>query len=314
MWTTSISSTTGSQDSDLATQQIRYCFILLTNGSELWTMVCLLTLSFYIYQRFSILWTMTFFYHAFGTSTLTQSPASGLNPICLTCASALLDSEHSKDLVVTSGVPWGSVLGLLLFSTFINCLFAHLHGINTVLFADDTTVCCWFFYCWHFSYSITAAYDWFLSSSLQLNVAKTKCMLLHSSRHIPTSALEVQLNGHSIDRVQRYKFLGVIITDTLSWSDHLDQVCSKASRGLNLLRRLAWFLPRSALVCYYNAYMLPHLMYAAPVRSSCTKAQSTKLEGLQNFAACIVLRRQGMPLPPRCKRNWASPTCCLGGS
>ncbi len=118
-------------------------------------------------------------------------------------------------------------------------------------------------------------------------------MLLHSSQHIPTSALEVKVNGHTIDRVQRYRFLGVTITDTLSWSDHIDQVCSKASRGLNLLRRLAWFLPRSALVCYYNTYWFPHLMYAAPVWSSCTKAQSTKVEGLQNFAARIVLRCYG---------------------
>ena len=93
-----------------------------------------------------------------------------------------------------------------------------------------------------------------------LNVAKTKCMLLHSSRRIPTSALEVQLSGRTIDRIQRYEFLGVTITDTLSWSDHIDEVCSKASRGLSLLQRLAWFLPRSALVCYYNAYVLPHLI------------------------------------------------------
>ena len=40
-------------------------------------------------------------------------------------------------------------------------------------------------------------------------------------------------------------------------------------------------------------YVLPHLMYAVPVWSSCTKAQSTKLEGVQNFAARIVLRRHG---------------------
>ena len=89
-------------------------------------------------------------------------------------------------------------------------------------------------------------------------------------------ALEVQLNSHTIDRVQRYKFLGVIITDTLSWSDHIDEVCSKASRGLNLSLTLAQFLPRS--VCYYNAYVPPHLMHAAPVWSFCTQTQSTKLE------------------------------------
>lgn len=71
------------------------------------------------------------------------------------------------------------------------------------------------------STALTAAYG------LRLNVAKTKCMLLHSSWRIPISAQEVQLNSHTIDRVQRYKFLGVIITDTLSWSDHIGRYAPK---------------------------------------------------------------------------------------
>ena len=86
---------------------------------------------------------------------------------------------------MTSGVSQGSVLGPLLFSTFVNRLPAHLHGVNTVLFTDDTTV----FVAGTsiadisatLSTAITAAYDWFLSSGLRLNVAKTTCMLLHSS-------------------------------------------------------------------------------------------------------------------------------------
>ena len=119
------------------------------------------------------------------------------------CQCTAIDSEHSEDLAVTSGVPQGSVLGPLLFSPFINRLPAHLHGVNTVLFADDTTV----FIAGSsiadmsatLSSAITAAYDWFLPSGLRLNVAKTKCMLLHSSRRIPTSALEVQISGRTID-------------------------------------------------------------------------------------------------------------------
>ena len=54
-------------------------------------------------------------------------------------------------------------------------------------------------------------------------------------------------------------------------------------RALNLLRRLAWdcFFSRSALVCYYNPYVLPRLMYAAPVRGSYTIAHSNKLEAFR---------------------------------
>ena len=153
-----------------------------------------------------------------------------------------------------------------------------------------------------------AANDCFLLGGLGLNVAKTKCMLVHSSQRIPTSALEVQLNGRIIDQVQRYRFLGVITTDTLSWSDHIDQVCSKASRGLNLVE-ISMVPPKEcSLVCYYNAYVLPHLMCAAPVWSSCTKAQSTRLEGLQNFAACIILHRHGYASATLMRKELGWPT------
>ena len=106
------------------------------------------------------------------------------------------------------------------------------------------------------------------------------------------SPLDVQLNGTHIQQVQNYKYLGVEISDTLSWSQHIDLVRSKVAKGIGLLRRLSWFLPRQALCTMYNAYILPHLTYADAVRGTCTQGQSNSLEHLQNYAARTILHRR----------------------
>ena len=117
-------------------------------------------------------------------------------------------------------------------------------------------------------------------------------MLIHSSRRRSLSPLDVQLSGTHIQQVQNYKYLGVVISDTLSWSQHIDLVRSKAAKGIGLLHQLSWFLPRQALCTMYNAYILPHLTYADAVWGTCTQGQSKSLEHLQNYAACIILHRR----------------------
>ena len=139
------------------------------------------------------------------------------------------------------------------------------------------------------SCALASAHKWLLESGLHLNAAKTKCMLIHSCRRRSLPPLEIQLNGTSIQQVQSYKYLGVVISDTLSWSQHIDLVCSKAAKGIGLLRQLSWFLPRQALSTMYNTYILPHLTYADAVWGTCTQVQSRGLEHLQNYAAHIIL-------------------------
>ena len=207
-----------------------------------------------------------------------------------------IDSINSEYLPVVSGVPQGSVLGPLLFSIFVNNMPECIQGVNTVLFADDTTI----FLAGHSAADISAslthalklAHSWLLDSGLRLNVAKTKCMLIHSNRRKSLSSLSIHLDDTPIEQVRCYKFLGVKVNDTLSWEDHIQYISTKVSRGITLLRHLARFLPRRALCYYYNAYILPQFSYADSVWNTCTRAQSIKLERLQNFAARVILSRR----------------------
>ena len=184
----------------------------------------------------------------------------------------------------TSGVPQGSVLGPSLFSTFINDLPSVLPPDSTVLFADDTAI-------YIISNSIPSlnsslqiclnlANLWIAKNGLKLNTSKTKCMLLHSPKKKLDADLNLEVDGTAVEQVQVFKYLGVLINDTLTWSDHVDMVSGKVSRCINLLRRLFWFLPQSLLLLYLKSYILPHFDYCDVVWAGCTQKDSHRLETL----------------------------------
>ena len=69
-----------------------------------------------------------------------------------------------------------------------------------------------------------------------------------------------------MDRVSSYKYLGVLISDDLSWSLHVERISSKARRLLGTLYRrfYQWSSP-DALLKLYLSLIRPHLEYAVQV-------------------------------------------------
>ena len=194
-----------------------------------------------------------------------------------------------------SGVPQGSILGPTLFSSFINDLPSVLPANSTVLFADDTTI---FIVSDSLStvesslqISLDLANLWLVKNGLKMNTSKTKSMVIHSSKKSIDRRLQLRVDGFDVEQVHCFKFLGVLVNDTLTWSDHVNMICNKVTRSLSLLRRLSWFLPQSLLLLYVKSYILPSFDYCDVVWSGCTKAEALRLQTLFNFACRTVLRR-----------------------
>ena len=116
-------------------------------------------------------------------------------------------------------------------------------------------------------------------------------MLLHSPKKKLNADLNLEVDGTAVEQVWVFKYLGVLINDTLTWNNHVDMVSGKVSRSLNLLRRLSWFLPQSLLLLYLKSYILPHFDYCDVVWAGCTQKDSHWLETLLNFGCKIVLCR-----------------------
>ena len=129
------------------------------------------------------------------------------------------------------------------------------------------------------------------SNGLLLNPLKTNFILLHSSCKTNLPPLNLSLDGHTIKQVRVYKFLGIQINDTLTWKDHIDFIISKASRQINLLRRLSLFLPTPLRILFYKSYIMPIFDYCDVVWQQCTSQESTRLELLHNLAIKSILHK-----------------------
>ena len=110
------------------------------------------------------------------------------------------------------------------------------------------------------------------------------------SRALPPQ--QITLNDQPMERVSNYTYLGVLISDDLSWSPHIDRITGKARRLLGLLYRqfYQWSSP-DALLKLYLGLVRPNLEYAVQVWNPHLAKDIKKLESVQNFALRMCMKR-----------------------
>jgi hypothetical protein len=109
---------------------------------------------------------------------------------------------------------------------------------------------------------ITKIAIWLKANKLSLNITKTKFMSFEcpgtSCRPIQ---LALKLDETSIDCVEHFNFLGLIIPKFLNWSLHTKHISLKISRATGRLNHLKYFLSKTILITIYHALITPHLNY-----------------------------------------------------
>ncbi len=153
-----------------------------------------------------------------------------------------MGNNTSSPLILNTGAPQGCVLSPLLYSLYTHdCAATHSSNV-IVKFADDTTVIGLITDNDETAYreEVSTLTKWCQENHLSLNIDKTKELVVdyrrQSREHTP-----ITIDKTPVERVSSFKFLGVHITEDLTWSAHTDAVLKKAHQRLFFLRWLRKF-------------------------------------------------------------------------
>ena len=195
--------------------------------------------------------------------------------------------EYSEEADVTSGVPQGSVLGPLLFIIYINDIEEGMKS-KVRLFADDCII----------YREIRSNEDedkmqgdlgklgeWIVINELNVNVGKCKWVRFTRKREEQKKEYLYLLRGENLERVCKYKYLGVWIEERLLWGDHINVICKKGKKLVNLVMRGLKGSSKKVKEMAYKSLVRPGIEYAGAAWDPYMKKDIEEVEKVQKWAA-----------------------------
>lgn len=204
----------------------------------------------------------------------------------------VIDGEESQSIPVTSGVPQGSVLGPILFLLFIDDLPQYTKSSQVRLFADDTIVYLTITSiddCNRLQDDLKQLEQWEQDWLMEFHPAK--CNVLRITRKKSKTSFPYTLHGQVLEEVASAKYLGITISDDMTWNKHTDNMISKANKKLGFLKRNLKVKDTNLKETAYKAIVRPTLEYCSTVWDPHTQVQSRGIERVQRRAARWVTGR-----------------------
>ena len=171
----------------------------------------------------------------------------------------------------------------VLFKIFINDIFYFIQESSLYNYADDNTL----------SYeghnldqlitilekdSLTLI-DWFTENQMKANPDKFQAIAIE--KKTKNENISFNLNGNMIKCEDEVKLLGVTIDFELNFNTHIANICKKASRQLNILKRIGKYLTKLGRLTIYYSFIFSNFNYCPVTWHFCSEQNTNKMEKIQ---------------------------------
>ena len=224
------------------------------------------------------------------------------------------DDKRSNICQTNYGVPQGSILGPVFFNLYASDLQDSIDGINSIQYADDTTV---YISCkphnlqetiTKVSTELNNLRTWSTENSLTANAGKTKAMLFSSKRmenchDLNNVECHVTFGDRTLDKVSHTKLLGITFDQHLQWNDHIKKTISSVYGKLAVIRKLKHFVDFKTRKMIAQSLLLSHIDFGDMIYAPLTKQNEAKLHRLQLAIASFVIGKYAS-IHDILKLNW----------
>lgn len=211
-----------------------------------------------------------------------------------------INETISDPRVIKIGVPQGTVLGPILFITYINSMLQLNIKAKIISYADDTIVL-FSGHTWEdtkemVQNGISQVKNWLDMYQLSLNVDKTKYIAfsITNANRPDFHTINITNVGDDIKQTDCIKYLGVVIDQNIKWDNHIDYLTTKVRKLIYKFYQIREILSKKIMILVYKALAESLFRYGILVWGGLYSNALKKLNVIQNYILKIIFSKNNM--------------------